>query len=118
MSTIKGTGGLGADSLYDFSWSGFVVSGDLGTVVTIPAHVRELTIQATGTFTGALAIQLQGANDGSTFVQLKDTSGTAISLTDTSIIRFSNPPAQIKPVATAGGGGALANVFIHGAVVD
>lgn len=115
--TIAGAGGLGADRTYDYSWSGLIASGDKGVATQIPAHVRELAIQAASDFTGSLAIQLQGSNDNVNFSQLKDISNTAISLTDTTVIRFTNPPKYIKPVATAGTGGGLgAVVSIHGSV--
>lgn len=117
MATVKGSGGLGADRLYDVSWTGIAASGDIGSAITIPAHVRELVVQAVGTFTGSLAIQLQGSNDGVNFYQLKDNTGTAISLTSTTGVGFTNPPKFIQPVATAGSGGASANVLIHGTVV-
>lgn len=116
MATLQGAGGLGADRLYDFAWTPFAASADVGTVTSIPAHVQELTIQAVGTFTGSLAIQLQGSNDGTNFSQMKDKANTAISLTDASIIKIDNPPKFIKPVATAGTGGAAASVLIHGSI--
>jgi hypothetical protein len=117
MATIQGAGGLGPDDLYDYSWLGLVTNGDLGNPVTIPTRVRELSLQMAGTIAGSLAVQLQGSMDNVSYSQLKDISGNAISLTDTSVIRFTNPPKYIKPVATAGSGGASANIYIHGTVV-
>jgi hypothetical protein len=113
--TIQGNGGLGPDRLYDYSWQGLVASGDQGTPATIPAHVRELSYQVTGTF-GAGTFNLEGSNDGTNYAILKDVGGTAIAATDTTIWRFANPPKYIKPVATAGSAGNV-NAYIHGAAV-
>lgn len=115
MATVQGSTILSEARLYDASWGPFAANADVGTPITIPAHVRELTVQTVGSFGTALAIQLQGSNDNVNYSQLKDTSNTAISMTDTSVVRWANPPRYVKPVATAGSGGA-ATVYIHGMV--
>lgn len=118
MATSKGTGGIGEDGLYNFTWDAMAASADVGVPITIPAHVRDLVIQAGGTFGGSLAIQLQGSNNGTDYYQLKDTGGTVISLSTTTGVAFANPPKFIKPVATAGSGGGAGVVSIHGSVLD
>lgn len=116
MATIQGSSLITESRHWDATWLGFVASGDVGTTVKVPAHVRELAIQAVGSFGTSLAVQLLGSNDGVNFAQLSDLSNTAISLTTTAIIRLSNPPAYLKPLATAGTGGS-AGIYIHGSVV-
>ena len=116
MATFQAAGGIGSDSLYDIQWLGLAASADVGTPITVPPHVNWLTVAVEGTFTGSLAIQLQGSNDGTNYHQLKDITNTAISFTAAGIVAFQNPPKYIKPVATAGSGGAVANVYIHGGV--
>lgn len=118
MATINGSGGVDEAGTYDYQWGSgsnvFAASGDVGTPFKVPAFMRELTVQTTGTFTGSLAIQLQGSNDGTNYSQLSDVANAAISMTTTAIVRVNNPPKYIKPVATAGSGGAAASVFLHG----
>jgi hypothetical protein len=117
MATVQAQGGLGSDSLYDEQWTGIATSGDVGTPVTVPAHIQNLSFAVVGTFTGSLAVQLQGSPDNTNYVQLKDISGTAVSLTANGIVYLSNMPKYIKPVATAGTGGAAVNAFLHGMMI-
>lgn len=61
-------------------------------------------VHFTGTFDSATAV-LQGGNDGSNWVTLKDTSGTPISLTAAGYAEVSTAMAYIRP-STSGGGGS------------
>ena len=61
-------------------------------------------VQFTGTFDSATAI-LQGSNDGSTWVTLNDTLGTAISFTAAGYAEVSTALAYIRP-STSGGSGS------------
>lgn len=58
-------------------------------------------VQVIGTFGGATVI-LQGSNDGTNWVGLKDTSGTAISLTAAGAAEFSTAMVYIRPSASGG----------------
>lgn len=62
------------------------------------------SVQFTGTFDSATAV-LQGSNDGSTWVTLKDLSGTDISVTAAGAAEFSTAMLYIRP-STSGGGGS------------
>lgn len=116
MTTFQGFGGLGADRLYDFSWAGpFVAAADVGTPISIPAHVRELSFQVTGTFGTSGAISLEGSMDNVTYSILKDVGGTAVTSTDGTVWRVANVPRFVKPVATAGSGAAMVPA-LHGSV--
>ena len=61
-------------------------------------------VQFTGTFDSATAV-LQGSNDGSTWVTLNDTLGTAISFTAAGYAEVSTALAYIRP-STSGGSGS------------
>lgn len=72
------------------------------------AYEPELTraaiaaVQFTGPFDGAAAV-LQGSNDGSTWVTLKDTLGSEVSFTAAGYAEISTAMAYIRP-STSGGG--------------
>lgn len=61
-------------------------------------------VQFTGTFDSATAV-LQGSNDGTNWVTLTDTLGTAISFTSAGYAELSTAMAYIRP-STSGGGGS------------
>lgn len=61
-------------------------------------------VQVTGTPDSATLV-LQGSNDGTTWVTLKDTLGTAISFTAAGYAEVSTAMAYIRP-STSGGGGS------------
>lgn len=119
MATVfQGGGGVGPDEFYDYAWSGLVASGDSGNPITIAPHVRSVAVQLTGTIAGSLSVAIQGSNDNVAYAALKDDSGTLIALTDNTVVKLSNAPKFIKPVATAGSGGAAATVSLHGMVAE
>jgi hypothetical protein len=59
------------------------------------------SVQVTGTFGGA-TITLQGSNDGTNFVTLKDSAGTAISFTAAGMAEFSTAALYLKPTSSGG----------------
>jgi hypothetical protein len=59
------------------------------------------SVQVTGTFGGA-TITLQGSNDGTNFVTLKDSAGTAISVTAAGMAEFSTAALYLKPTSSGG----------------
>jgi hypothetical protein len=59
------------------------------------------SVQVTGTFGGA-TITLQGSNDGTNYVTLKDSAGTAISFTAAGMAEFSTAALFVKPTSSGG----------------
>jgi hypothetical protein len=59
------------------------------------------SVQVTGTF-GSATITLQASNDGTNYVTLKDSAGTAISLTAAGMAEFSTAALYLKPTSTGG----------------
>lgn len=59
------------------------------------------SVQVIGTFGGATVV-LQGSNDGSTWWDLKDTGGTAISFTAAGGADFSTAALYVRPSASGG----------------
>ena len=59
------------------------------------------SVQITGTF-GSATITLQGSNDGTNYVTLKDGGGNAISFTAAGMAEFSTAALYLKPTSTGG----------------
>ena len=59
------------------------------------------SVQVTGTF-GSATITLQASNDGTNYVTLKDSAGTAISFTAAGMAEFSTAALYLKPTSTGG----------------
>lgn len=59
------------------------------------------SVQVTGTF-GSATITLQASNDGTNFVTLKDSAGTAISFTAAGMAEFSTAALYLKPTSSGG----------------
>ena len=59
------------------------------------------SVQVTGTF-GSATSTLQASNDGTTYVTLKDSAGTAISFTAAGMAEFSTAALYLKPTSTGG----------------
>lgn len=59
------------------------------------------SMYVTGTFGGA-TVALQGSNDGTNYVALKDTTGTAIGLTAAGAVEFDTAMRYIRPSASGG----------------
>lgn len=80
---------------------------------SVPVKVQNMqglagSVQVTGTFGGA-TITLQVSNDGTNYVTLKDSAGTAISLTAAGMAEFSTAALYLKPTSS---GGAADNVTV------
>ena len=67
-------------------------------------------IQAIGTFGGG-TVKLQGSNDATNYVDIKDVTGSAIGLTASGGAEFTTSFLYIRPLVT-GGSGDDVNVFI------
>lgn len=61
------------------------------------------SVQLTGTPDSSTTL-LQGSNDGSTWVTLKDVNGASISFTAAGAAEFSTAMRYIKPTPSGGGG--------------
>jgi hypothetical protein len=84
-------------------WTGVTTTTDtpLSFAVTNPAYASVLI---SGTFGGATA-KLQFSNDGTTWTDLKDSAGTAVSVTSATQFQQVNAfGVYIKPVVSGGTG--------------
>lgn len=84
------------------TWSG-LLNGDNGAAETL-AEFADKCIQVIGTFGAGGTIIFEGSNDGTNWVQLNNTAGTAISLTAAGMRQVLENPAYVRPRVTAGDG--------------
>lgn len=103
-----------------FNQTGFAANADRGAKTEIGAY-SDMSVQATGTFTGSLALKIQGsnkespneANDDDWFT-LDDPQGNEISLTAVGGIQIGTIARWVRGAATAGSGGASAQLHFFG----
>lgn len=113
MATKASVTNFSEDNLYNASWLA-VAETDVGSAITIPNKVAELSVQATGTFAGTASVTLQGSMDGTNWATMDDVSNTPIVITaSTKIWRFANSAKFIRAAGSAGTAASM-NVFIHG----
>jgi len=86
-----------------------LANGDTGDPVSYPRHADK-SAQVAGTFGAGGAVQIQGSNDSSNYVQLNDNGGTAISITAAGIKGVSENTRLVRPAVTAGDGSTLLTI--------
>lgn len=113
MATKASVTSFSEDNLYNASWLA-ISEADVGSPITVPNKVSELSIQATGTFAGTASVTLQGSMDGAAWATLQDVAGTdVVMIASTKVWRIANTPKFIRAAGTAGTAASM-NVFIHG----
>lgn len=95
------TGGT-PESSWVVTWTG-LDSDDSGDPVEMVSF-SDRSVQFTGTFGVGGTAEIQGSNNGTDWVPLDDAQGTAISLTDESIVGIGPLCRYIRPLVTAGDG--------------
>jgi hypothetical protein len=84
-----------------------IVTGDTITAFPVAAQAAVAgAVQFGGTFGGA-TIGLQVSNDGVTYFDMKDLSGTTISATSAAMFEFTTAAMYIRPVIASGSANAV-----------
>lgn len=84
-----------------------IVTGDTIESFGVPGQAAVAgCVQFGGTFGGA-TVKLQVSNDGTTFFDMKDLTGTAISGTSASFFEFTSAGVYFRPAVTGGSGNAV-----------
>jgi hypothetical protein len=81
-----------------------LATGD--TIVSFPVAAQAAVagaVQFKGTFGGA-TVGLQASNDGTTFFDIKDLGGSAISTTAAALFEFTTAAMYLRPVISGGTG--------------
>lgn len=82
-----------------------MANGDDGEATSKLTRYADKTVQAVGTFGAGGNAQLQGSNDGSNWVALKDFEGSLINITAVNqLYLVAESPKFVRPVITAGDG--------------
>lgn len=78
-------------------------NGDTGTPAILPQKA-DMSVQVTGTPGSGGSVSVEGSNDGTNWVIVKDRAGTpaAVTLTSAGLIAFTGPYQYIRPHVTAG----------------
>lgn len=83
------------------SWLG-IVTDDTVTAYALPRAMVSASLQFTGTFANGTTAKVQGSNDGSTWADLADKNGTAISATAAGYYELSACPAHVRIDVSSG----------------
>lgn len=92
-------------------WEG-VTTADGATAYTLSRRLGlNASVQIDGTFGGA-TVKLQASNDGTTFFDLSDVEGTAISATAAAIFEFGTSAIYVKPDVSGGTADAVDIILV------
>lgn len=114
MTTFNHTRGPSPDIRnHRLHWDGFAASADVGDAVAWGSW-NDCTVQMIGTFAGSLGITMQGSLDGgTTWFTLTDLNNAAIVMTAVGGKGIAEAVPLIRPLATAGSGGADVDVWLY-----
>jgi hypothetical protein len=94
------------EGIFYVEWEGIATSD---TIVGYPLKNRyglNAAAQITGTFDGA-TVKIQVSNDNSTYYDIKDIHGVAVSATDAALFDIGTSAGYIRPSITAGTGDSV-----------
>ena len=95
-----------AQSIPVISWAD-LATGDTITHIGVPgADGVAGAVQFGGTFGGA-TVKLQASNDGTTFFDMKELGGAAISATAAALFEFTTAAVYLRPAISGGTGDAV-----------
>lgn len=77
-----------------------VDTGDTCVAVSLPKH-NDVSVQGIGTFSGS-TLTVEGSNDGTNFIGLRDPTQTAISMTAADIRAILEHTRYVRPVLAGG----------------
>ena len=102
--TITDVSPSGDGSAFIASW-GPCAAGDTCNPVSFPKH-NDVSFQVAGTISGS-TFTLQGSNDGTNYIGLRDPTSTTISFTAADIKAVLEHTRYVKPVITGGTASAI-----------
>ena len=106
MATISVTESQPSQNIVKLAWMN-IATGDTITSFS-PSWKYPVAgcVQFTGTFGGA-QVTLEGSNDGTNYVTLKDLTGSNIQATSAGLVEFTTSALHIRPKVTGGTGDSV-----------
>jgi len=101
MATVSPVLKRTAEGIPYVIWEGIVTGDTLEAFALVDVWGLASSVQIGGTFGGA-TVKLQQSNDGSTFLDIKDVHGTAVSATANAIFELSLSAAYLRPSIASG----------------
>lgn len=101
MATITPVSSRPAPEVVIFTWETLTEADTAASIVPNGTTTLAGTLQVFGTFGGATLV-LQGSNDNSNWVTLRDTDGSNISFTTAGYAEFSTGMAYLRVSASGG----------------
>jgi hypothetical protein len=113
MATVNATVTRNGDgSVLKFSFDALTTTNDNGAAIPF-AEWADRSVQVTGTFGSGGTLKLQGSNDGgTTWVDLTDPQGNAISFTAAGLEAVTEVVELARPYVSAGDGSTDLDVFV------
>lgn len=111
MATIIGVYAAQENGMLVGAWAALTETNADGRPQTFP-RARDMSVQFTGNFGTGGHVTLQGSNDGTNFIALKDKSNTTIDATAAGIFAVTGQYLQIRPFVTAGTGVSVAATVV------
>jgi len=114
--TSSGKIGSAKDRAYVITWTS-IPNGDQGDAVEMFGSA-DRSVQLGGTFSTGGSVTIEGSNDGTNYVALKDPQGNAITKTAGAIEMVTELTRYIRPNVTAGDGSTAITVslFVKGSI--
>jgi len=96
------------------TWTDLTTTTDTAVAYATKGGMVRASVQFGGTFGGGTTA-LQGSEDGTNYVTLKDINGNAVSATSAARFEVTSAARYIKPIQTGGtGDNALVTVTLRG----
>lgn len=94
------------------TWASFTAAADVGVPVELTPW-GDRCVQMVGTLGSGPQMMLEGSNDGTDYLQLKDVHGTALSAVSTKVpLQLAEVPLYFRPRLVASAGGASIDVIL------
>lgn len=100
MATIIGSGEIGRERYFHYTWEG-LGDGDDGTPIRL-SFSADKSVQVSGTFSTGGELTLEGSMDNANWETLSDPQGNALALSSGGVKTILQNPRYIRPRVTGG----------------
>lgn len=110
MATITGSGEIGRERYFHYTWTG-LGNGDDGVPIRL-SFSADKSVQVSGAFSTGGVLAIEGSMDNLNWETLSDPQGNALSLSASAVKTILQNPRFIRPRVTAGDAGTDLEVRI------